>query len=465
MPGNPLAPPQQRADLGRFAEAFAKRYGQALRFYQVWDEPNIQPHWGQGLVDAAEYAGLLREAAVQLRAADPDAAILAAALAPNSEPGGLNQSDITYLDDLYQAGAAPWFDVVAAQPYGFDRPPSDPPSPETLNFRRAELLREVMRRRGDANTPLWAVAYGWHSPLDGQLTAASPWQSVDEPTQAAWAVDAAEWARRQWPWLGGLAWTSWQPPQPIDDPHWGFALVTPQDDERPVLTALRNWAQQTHPLGPGVWPPNAAAVQAEGGWRLTDQAADPPTGAQAGNNRIVVPFDGTGVALQIQRGPYWGYFDVTVDGQPAPALPKDGDGRAILVLHDPLAGQETVTLAERLADGQHVAEIVATGGWEQWPLLGIAVWRGGEAAEPSRLPWAAGSCRPVVVGFGRHRLVGYASGGRWRQPPDAGRSHPDRRKGCRRRCALACLRLRRSRPPWRRDGCSRWLLPPWSCSS
>ena len=95
--GNPLAPPQQRADLGRFAEAFAKRYGQVLRFYQVWDEPNIQPHWGQGLVDAAEYAGLLREAAVQLRAADPDAAILAAALAPNSEPGGLNQSDITLL--------------------------------------------------------------------------------------------------------------------------------------------------------------------------------------------------------------------------------------------------------------------------------------------------------------------------------------------------------------------------------
>ena len=105
---NPLAPPQRRADLGRFAEAFAKRYGQVLRFYQVWDEPNIQPHWGQGLVDAAEYAGLLHEAAVQLRAADPDAVILAAALAPNFEPGGLNQSDITYLDDLYQAGAAPW---------------------------------------------------------------------------------------------------------------------------------------------------------------------------------------------------------------------------------------------------------------------------------------------------------------------------------------------------------------------
>ena len=67
-----------------------------------------------------------------------------------------------------------------------------------------------MRRRGDANTPLWAVAYGWHSPLDGQLTATSPWQSVDEATQAAWAVDAAEWARSTlalagWPRLGFVA--------------------------------------------------------------------------------------------------------------------------------------------------------------------------------------------------------------------------------------------------------------------
>ena len=463
---NPLAPPLRRADLGRFAAAFAKRYGQVLRFYQVWDEPNIQPHWGQDLVDAAEYAGLLREAAVQLRVADPDAAILAAALAPNFEPGGLNQSDITYLDDLYQAGAAPWFDVVAAQPYGFDRPPSDPPSPDTLNFRRAELLREVMRRRGDANTPLWAVAYGWHSPLDGQLTAASPWQSVDEPTQAAWAVDAAEWARRQWPWLGGLAWASWQPPQPVDDPHWGFALVTPQDDERPVLTALRTWAQQTHPLGPGVWPPNADAVQAEGGWRLTDQAADPPVGAQAGNNRLVVPFDGTGVALQIQRGPYWGYFDVTVDGQPAPALPKDGDGRAILVLHDPLAGQETVTLAERLADGPHVAEIVATGGWEQWPLLGIAVWRGGETAGPSKLPWALAAAGLLLLALGGIGLLAARPKGDGIHfltrvdrtlEPDAKADRP--------RCALACLRLRRSRPPWRRVGYSRWLSLPLSCSS
>lgn len=397
---NPLAPPRQRADLGRFAHAFAERYGQVLRFYQVWNEPNIQPHWGQGLVDAAGYTGLLREAAVQLRAADPDAVILTAALAPNTEPAGLNQSDVAYLDQLYQAGAAPWFDVVSAQPYGFGRPPADPPGAGVLNFRRIELLREAMQRHGDAQTPLWAIAYGWHAPLAGQSAGASPWQSVDETTQAAWAVDAAEWARAHWSWLGGLAWAIWQPPQPAEDPHWGFALVTPEGIERPVLDALRSWAQQSHPLGPGRWPPNSPAVQTQGGWRLTHLAADPPHGAQTGNNRLIIPFDGNGLALRVQRGPYWGYFDITVDGSPASELPIDDEGRAILVLHDPLAGQETVMVASGLADGQHVVEISATGGWEQWPLLEIDIWRGQGVSKTSRLPWALAAAGALTLALG-----------------------------------------------------------------
>ncbi|MFZ2360527.1 MAG: beta-galactosidase, partial [Anaerolineae bacterium] len=63
---NPLAPPTSRADFGRFAAAFGRRYGATLHFYQIWDEPNIAPHWGSRYVDAIGYASLLREGAVQL---------------------------------------------------------------------------------------------------------------------------------------------------------------------------------------------------------------------------------------------------------------------------------------------------------------------------------------------------------------------------------------------------------------
>ena len=121
--GNPQAPPHERADFGAFAAAVAQRYGDRLRYYQVWHEPNIAPHWGAADVDPAGYLGLLREAAVQIRAADPDAQIVLAALAPTTEPGGANLSDIAFLDALYGLGARAWFDIAAAQPYGFSEPP------------------------------------------------------------------------------------------------------------------------------------------------------------------------------------------------------------------------------------------------------------------------------------------------------------------------------------------------------
>ncbi len=383
---NPLAPPASRADFGRFVAAFAGRYGPSLRLYQVWDEPNIAPHWGDRYVDAADYAGLLREAAVQLRSADPDALILLAALAPNVEPGGLNQSDLAYLDALYAAGAAPWFDAVAAQPYGFDRPPDDPPAADVLNFRRAELLRQVMMDRGDGETPIWLTAFGWHSATgDGD----TPWRSVPPDVQATWAVDAF-----------GLAWTAWQPAQPAGDPRWGFALVTPEGEASPTLDALSSWAQTLHPLGPGTWPLTTPAVQAEGGWRLLSQAADPPHGAALGNNHLRIPFEGATLALDVQRGPYWGYLDVAVDGQPANALPRDAAGRTNLLLHDPLGQQATVVVARDLPAGPHVAEISAAGGWEQWPLLAVRVSNSAPPRWPGWLVWALGVSGIALVGAG-----------------------------------------------------------------
>lgn len=398
---NPLAPPASRADFGRFAAAFAQRYGRNLHIYQIWDEPNIAPHWGDRYVDANDYAGLLREAAVQLRSVDPDALILLAALAPNIEPGGLNQSDLAYLDALYAAGAAPWFDAVAAQPYGFERPPDDPPANDVLNFRRAELLRQIMVRHDDGETPIWLTAFGWHSPASA---AASPWQSVAPDTQAAWAVDALEWARRRWEWAAGLAWAAWQPQQPADDPRWGFALATADGQSTATLDALSRWMQATHPLGAGVWLPTAGAVQAEGGWRLLSQAADPPHGAALDNNRLRIPFEGTALALQVQRGPYWGYLDVTIDGEPAGALPKDAAGRANLLLHDPLGQQAAVWAARHLPAGPHVAEIRAAGGWEQWPLLAIRVVNQPQTGWPGWLVWLMGLNGLVLTGVGMAAL-------------------------------------------------------------
>ncbi|MCU0501930.1 MAG: hypothetical protein MUC51_09220, partial [Anaerolineae bacterium] len=79
---NPVVVLNGRADFGAFAAAAARRYEDRVRFYQVWHQPNIAPHWGARPVDPIDYLGLLREAAVQIRSADADAQIVLAALAP-----------------------------------------------------------------------------------------------------------------------------------------------------------------------------------------------------------------------------------------------------------------------------------------------------------------------------------------------------------------------------------------------
>ncbi|HFD39629.1 MAG TPA: hypothetical protein ENJ31_07275, partial [Anaerolineae bacterium] len=337
---NPLAPPAETRDFGDFAAAFAARYGDRIDYYQVWDEPNIAPHWGAGEIDPAAYARLLREGAIRLRAADPGAAVLLAALAPNVEPGGANMSDLLFLDALYRRGAAAWFDAAAAQPYDFGQPLDAAADPAQLNWRRATLLRQVMEAHGDVETAVWAVSFGC------------------APDRATLQGAVAQ-ARRDWPWLGPMLWAAWSP----EDAHGQYA------PDAAVRAALTDLATAPPRAWPGVYPADHPSGRYEGDWRVTPSGAD----IGAGGDRLTIPFWGTRLDLTVRRGDYRAFLFVTVDGQPANALPRDEAGRAYVVLYDPEAtAPQAVTLARGLPPGEHTAEIVAERGWGQWAIVGWA---------------------------------------------------------------------------------------------
>jgi O-antigen ligase len=227
---NPLAPPADPATFARFAAAFAARYNEIVRFYQIWDEPNLAPHWGDRLVEPVAYARLLEDAATAIRAADVDAVIILGALAPTADRGHTAIDEVYFLQRLYAAGAAPFFDVVAMQPFGFGAPPDDPRSRvEILNFGRAALIRRVMVAAGDGDTPIWAVRFGWNRAVN------TTWRTVTAQAQIRYTEDALILARSRWPWLVALGWAIDRPAAPPDDPRWGFALVTPDDRPTPLL--------------------------------------------------------------------------------------------------------------------------------------------------------------------------------------------------------------------------------------
>lgn len=231
-------PPVDFTDFARFAESFARRYGDRVRYYQIWDEPNIAPNWGYRHINPVEYAQMLHTVAPAIRQVDPDAVILAAALAPTVDRGHLAIDEMFYLRRMIAAGAAPFFDVVAIQPFGFGYAATDPRQrPEILNFSRAAQIRRVLVDSGLGGKPIWAVRFGWNRMFN------SPWGTVTPQAQARYAHDALERAWNEWPWLRAMGWVIDRPAEVPNMPAWGFALTDPVGTPAPVYTALRAWLQ------------------------------------------------------------------------------------------------------------------------------------------------------------------------------------------------------------------------------
>ena len=363
----PATPPVEMSHFGNFIQEFARRYGPQIDYYQIWHEPNLSANWGDAFVDPDAYARMLREAAFNIRAVDPEAHILTAALAATLEEGPLNLNELTYLDQLYQARAQAWFDIVSLQPYGLWTKPLDAPTAQTLNFRRAELVRQVMLTHNDAGTPIWATAFGWVVLPTDWTGQPSPWSYDQAIVQAPRTAEAIAHARNDWPWLGPMLAARWDATGLAeDDPARGFALL-----ETPAMLGVFQTAATKRTVATvGDYPANHPSGRYSPGWRFAQSRADIPREAP---RTLTIPFEGNRLDLRVNRGLFRGFLWVTIDDRPANALPHDRQGRSYIVLYDPLREAETVTVAEHLSDAIHKARIEAEGGWEQWAIEGWAV--------------------------------------------------------------------------------------------
>ncbi len=215
-------------DYARFAAAFAERYRGKVNHIVVWNEPNLAFEWGGRRPDPAGYVALLRTAYEAIHAANSEAVVLAAGLAPTTESpeSGRAWDDLLYLQAMYDAGARPYFDALAAHAYGRQWPFSDwldpkrrdprrpgpgRPDPARVNFRRVELLRRVMERNGDASKKVYITEAGWNDH--------PRWAFAVRPAERiAYTLEACRWSESQ-DWLAVLAF--WQFRMP-----WGGASAS-----------------------------------------------------------------------------------------------------------------------------------------------------------------------------------------------------------------------------------------------
>lgn len=383
---HPFAPPASVADYTAFVREFTQRYHPSVDYYQIWDEPNIREHWGNLDPRAAHYVAMLKNAYTTIHSADNKAMVITAALAPNTESGPENISDILYLKAIYDLGGSDSFDAAAGKPYGFDLPPDDRTVDwGVLNFSRLILLREEMVARGDGHKPLWGSNFGWNHLPDNWQGPPSRWGQVSAETQLQYTRDAFQRAEREWSWCVGLIVQHWQPDVPLDDPLQGFALV-PQMER---WLADAPWVTGGV-LIPGLYRPEQPMVDYGGNWAFGESGADALyVGDDSIANTMRIPFEGNEFALLVNRDNYTAYLLVTIDGENANALPINQQGESFIILTSATRqpSQDLIKVATDLQSGRHEAVITHYHrmGEDYWSIAGFAV---NETPNISQYTWA-----------------------------------------------------------------------------
>ncbi|HEX9370676.1 MAG TPA: polymerase, partial [Roseiflexaceae bacterium] len=327
LDGNSTGPPDDLADYAGFVRAVVARYRGRVRFFQIWNEPNLKNEWSWRTPAPAEFVDLLRAGYTAAKAANPDAAILFPSLSPTD---GLDKrapmTELEYLDQVYALGGGQYFDIMSAQAYGLGQPPEEHryirpgkrpnrPIDTRIDVSRVVLLREVMERNHDGGKAIWISEFGYvvDSPAIAPERRNNWGPPVSEQQRAAYTVGQLERARREWPWIGVmnvwfLRWGGYQPPDPRD-PTAHFAIVGRDFAPLPTYDALRSFTASGPIAGVGAhaWSHPAVAARGAGEW--------------------VLRFEGTSLALGRLPGP----LEVAIDGGALVPFNPDVEGGAVTV--------------------------------------------------------------------------------------------------------------------------------------
>ncbi len=236
------ATPVDVTDYAAFVQQVAARYQGRVTAYIIWNEPNLAAEWEGRPPDPAGYVELLCATQSAIRAADPQALVISAGLAPTNHKDDSALDDRLYLQAMYDAGATACFDVLGAHPYGFAYSPQDlPGAHDGLNFARLADLRAIMVENGDEHKPLWATEFGWTTDPVG---AERQWLQVNEGEQSRYLVGAVEQASQDWPWLKRIAVWNMSAGLLDGDERRGYSILTNNGRPKPAYEALAEMLEE-----------------------------------------------------------------------------------------------------------------------------------------------------------------------------------------------------------------------------
>ena len=225
-------------DFANYVAAFAEHFKGQVDYIIIWNEPNLSLEWGMRPVDPESYVKLLQTAYRRVKEVNPGVKVLGGALAPTLAPEGneWGMNDLTFLERMYQAGAAPYFDILAVHAYGWKFPYDDEPASDKINFRRVELLRNVMVMHGDKDKPIMITEGGWNDH--------PRWTRAIRPAERITnSLGAYQIALDDWEWCEAVALWAFRYPWPARTYQDYYTLVTSDFVPKAIYQEIQRYAR------------------------------------------------------------------------------------------------------------------------------------------------------------------------------------------------------------------------------
>mgnify|MGYP002863779805 FL=1 len=215
-------PPTNGDAFAEYAGALAARYNcQAgaigcIQAYQIWNEPNLAREWGGKRPNPAEYVEFLGKAYRAIKAANPNAIVISAGMAPTGDNNDIAMPDDIFYDQMYQAmggSSDGYFDALGVHGAGYAAPPELDPAEAASNpkyggyrffaFRHVEDIRAIMEKYGDTAKKIVLLEFGWtFDPANDAYKWHGAEAGIDMFVQADYLVRAYKYAAANWPWVG-----------------------------------------------------------------------------------------------------------------------------------------------------------------------------------------------------------------------------------------------------------------------
>jgi hypothetical protein len=155
LSGRPASP----AAYGDFVAKFVARYPGKIAAVEIWNEPNAVTFYSPA-PDPAGYVDLLKAAYPKVKAIDSSITVVAAGLGAIIDVPLVAINPVTFLTQMYAAGAKPYFDALSFHPYHYTLKFSDGMQVANSALQQMMQMRQVMIANGDDAKKIWATEYG-----------------------------------------------------------------------------------------------------------------------------------------------------------------------------------------------------------------------------------------------------------------------------------------------------------------